>query len=200
MQIKPSRAISTLPERWWKVCAETGRELTGVGVGVQLFFFFSGLLFFRCGDAVLTHCSIPLAGPFRTTSEITIVSPVSGLGLSLPPEMAIPKPTRGSCEGGGRGREQEREREHTFHKPRSRSHGSWLRRPGRVTTNIPYRRTLDCAKGNQGYSPAELAVISQGLFVKAIHQFLPSVPLLTKQKQKTRFPIKPCSCVPGRTR
>lgn len=45
-----------------------------------------------------THKSRPMAGPFGSTSDTTTaVSPLSGLGLSLPPEMAKPNPNLGSC-------------------------------------------------------------------------------------------------------
>lgn len=40
-----------------------------------------------------------MAGPFgRTSDTTTAVSPFSGLGLSLPPDMAKPKPSLGSCD------------------------------------------------------------------------------------------------------
>lgn len=43
-----------------------------------------------------TYCKRPQAGPLGTTSEMTMVgSPEVKCGLSLPPEIAIPKPTDG---------------------------------------------------------------------------------------------------------
>lgn len=45
-----------------------------------------------------TYNSRPIAGPFRTTSEtITAVSPESGFGWSLPPDIAKPNPILESC-------------------------------------------------------------------------------------------------------
>lgn len=45
-----------------------------------------------------TYNSRPMAGPFGSTSDTTtVVSPLSGLGLSLPPDMAKPNPSLGSC-------------------------------------------------------------------------------------------------------
>lgn len=39
-----------------------------------------------------------MAGPFGSTSDTTtVVSPLSGLGLSLPPDMAKPNPSLESC-------------------------------------------------------------------------------------------------------
>lgn len=39
-----------------------------------------------------------MAGPFGNTSDTTtVVSPLSGWGLSLPPDMAKPNPNLGSC-------------------------------------------------------------------------------------------------------
>lgn len=45
-----------------------------------------------------TYNSRPMAGPFGSTSDTTtVVSPLSGLGLSLPPDMANPNPSLESC-------------------------------------------------------------------------------------------------------
>ena len=45
-----------------------------------------------------TYNSRPMAGPFGSTSDTTtVVSPVSGCGLSLPPDMAKPNPSLESC-------------------------------------------------------------------------------------------------------
>lgn len=45
-----------------------------------------------------THCSKPSAGPPFRTSDMTMdVSPLWKCGLSLPPEIAIPKPNPGAC-------------------------------------------------------------------------------------------------------
>lgn len=39
-----------------------------------------------------------MAGPFGSTSDTTtVVSPLSGFGLSLPPDMANPNPSLESC-------------------------------------------------------------------------------------------------------
>lgn len=48
----------------------------------------------RCLD---THCSLPSAGPPGTTSDTNTDPP----GRSRPPEIAMPKPRRGSCRGTG---------------------------------------------------------------------------------------------------
>lgn len=46
----------------------------------------------------ITHWSLPSAGPPGTTSETVMeVSPSIPLGRSRPPEIAMPKPLRGSC-------------------------------------------------------------------------------------------------------
>lgn len=49
-------------------------------------------------DRWSTYNSRPMAGPFGSTSDTTtVVSPVSGCGLSLPPDMAKPNPSLESC-------------------------------------------------------------------------------------------------------
>lgn len=46
-----------------------------------------------------SYCSRPSAGPPFSTSDMTMdVSPLWKWGLSLPPEIAIPKPNPGACE------------------------------------------------------------------------------------------------------
>lgn len=52
----------------------------------------------KSGQWRWTYNSRPIAGPFGSTSDTTrVVSPLSGLGLSLPPDMANPNPNLGSC-------------------------------------------------------------------------------------------------------
>lgn len=46
-----------------------------------------------------SYCSRPSAGPPFSTSDMTMdVSPLWKWGLSLPPEIAIPKPNPGACK------------------------------------------------------------------------------------------------------